>query len=64
MTKWNPLSKDFNRRWYSLKQGWGWCKYVQSLLHKGVIHLIQNHALMQTQTHYFEVEPAGVCSTF
>ena len=61
----NPLSNHFNRLWYSLKRGL--CKYVQSLLHKGVNHLILNHALIHIntkQTHYFEVEPLGVCSIF
>ena len=58
-TKRNPLINHFYRLWYSLKQGW--CKYVQGLLHKGVNHVIQNHALIQ-KTHYFEVEPLGVCT--
>jgi hypothetical protein len=59
--KMESFQYQFNRLWYSLKQGW--CKYVQGLLNKGVNHLnlIQNHALIQ-KTHYFEVEPLGVCT--
>ena len=57
-TKWIPLSNNFNRLWYSLKQGG--CKYVQSLLQKGVKHSIPKACIDTKKTRYFEIEPLGV----
>ena len=40
MIEWNHLSDHFNQRKC-------WCQYVQSLIHKRVSHLIENHATIQ-----------------
>ena len=45
-TKWNPFFVTMKKTNYGIPWTKCWCKYVQNLLHKGVSHLIENHAIV------------------